>query len=101
MKCCALPIIAQDLYIHYPIFEDHYLPQSLWKPNYSKHEFSPLANGVYFEVIIDKTKLHNGNCPITRLRSYMLGLEPVLYGKKCPYLVRTQYVIQNYMPAAY
>ena len=27
--------------------------------------FFPLANGVYFVVIIKKTSLHNGNCPIT------------------------------------
>ena len=35
---------------------------------------TPLANGVYFTVIINKTPLHNGNCPITNLIAEM-GVE--------------------------
>ena len=41
------------------------LPHSMCKPNYDNHDFSPLANGVYLIVIINKTPLRNGNCPIT------------------------------------
>ena len=35
------------------------------KPHYGNYDFSPLANGVYLRVIINKTPLRNGNCPIT------------------------------------
>ena len=35
------------------------------KPHYSNQDFFPLANSVYFIVIIKKNTLHNGNSQIT------------------------------------
>ena len=35
------------------------------KPHYGIQDFTPLANGVYFTVIIKKTPSCNGNSPIT------------------------------------
>ena len=34
------------------------------QPHYGNHDFPPLANSVYLIVIIHKTLLCNGNCPI-------------------------------------
>ena len=40
-------------------------PHGMCKPHWGNHDFSPLANGVYLRVIINKTPFPNGNCPIT------------------------------------
>ena len=34
------------------------------KPYYGNQDFSPLANWVYFKVIVKKIPLHNENSPI-------------------------------------
>ena len=41
------------------------MPQVIYKPHCHYQNFSPLANGVYLIVIINRTPLPNGNCPIT------------------------------------
>ena len=41
------------------------MPHGMCKPHWGNHDLSPLANGVYLRVIINKTPLPNGNCPIT------------------------------------
>ena len=40
------------------------LPHSMYIPHYGNHDFSPLADDVYRILIINKTPLCNGNCPI-------------------------------------
>ena len=40
-------------------------PHGMCKPHWGNHDFSPLANGIYLRVIINKTPFPNGNCPIT------------------------------------
>ena len=40
-------------------------PQVIYNPHCHYQNFSPLANGLYFTVITNKTPLRNGNCPIT------------------------------------
>ena len=43
------------------------MPQVIYKPRSHYQNFFPLANRVYLIVIINKTLLRNGNCPIMNL----------------------------------
>ena len=39
--------------------------EGMCKPHYGNQDFSPLATGIYFIVIMKKTPLHNGNSLMT------------------------------------
>ena len=46
-------------------------PQVTYKPHCHCQNSSPLENGIYAVAIINKTLLHNGNCPIKSLITEM------------------------------
>ena len=46
------------------VFISMEISEGMCKPYYSNQDFSPLANWVYFKVIVKKIPLHNENSPI-------------------------------------
>ena len=61
---CGPSMTSWETYTLVSFWLIYTMPKGMCKPYYSNQDFSPLANWLYFKVIVKKIPLHNENSPI-------------------------------------